>query len=112
MAEISNGYFEFGVGDSEVIFEHKGVNIGIPEKPWMPTRAGIEVRVWGSNSDSLVEDKIGTPDLSSELLRVGKVTMISAEVAGIFSEADDPKNPDWYDKPWFNLNFNSHLGDN
>lgn len=98
-----------GRGLEREIANFNGVSISLPETPWMPTHAGVEIRVGDPTSSSLVLENKNTVD-SQELLKIGRVAVVSAEVAEIFAEAGDPNHPDWYDKPWFNLNFNSHLG--
>lgn len=83
----------------------------LPEKPWMPTHSGLEIRVSSSDlTKQVTKERLNEEKAVEELKKIGAVAVISAGIAEVFSEADDPQNPDWFDKPWFNLNFNSHLG--
>ena len=95
--------------NGKTVYEEGNIQVQIPEKPWMPTHGGTELRVECADCPPLVATETGERQLASELLTVGRMSIISAEIAKVFSEADDTENPDWYNKPWFNVNINSQL---
>lgn len=93
----------------EMVYKKDNITVQVPKEPWMPTHGGVELRVECADCPPLVATEAGGRQLDSELLTVGRMSIISAEIAKVFSEADDTENPDWYNKPWFNVNINSQL---
>lgn len=106
LVEVSSG--EQAIDQGEILSSIASVTVTLPEKPWMPTHSGVEIRVGDKSTHSLAEK--GNEDLPTEVLKIGRAAVLASEIARVFSETEDPKNPDWYDKPWINLNLNSHLG--
>lgn len=111
MTETTEGPKIGDMPEATELLHVAGAHVVLPEKPWMPTHAGIEIRIEDPAASGIIGTHIGnTADSVRELIKAARVGVLGAEMAKIFSEADDPENPDWYDKPWFNLNINSQLG--
>lgn len=100
----------FHLQEGTELLRADSTRIILPAKPWMPTHAGIEIRVEDPQAGRLVGGHAASDTMTEELLHAARVGVMGAEMAGVFAEVADPTSPDWYDKPWFNLNFNSRLG--
>lgn len=107
---------EFASSPENISFSGENVHqagdtaVILPEKPWLPAHAGLELDVVSQTARPLADKEFMAPEtVNQDLLAVGRTTLLSAESMRVFAEAENPDEPDWYDKPWFNLNFNSHL---
>lgn len=93
-----------------VLFEWEGIHAVIPDRPWLTTYNGTELRTVSEQGPPLVSNYEDVTDLARQVSEVARTSLIAAEIAGVFAEVSDAEKPDWYGKQWFNLNINSHLG--